>query len=198
MGPLRYLPPIEGKAPNRGTPRHYNIQPRRGTPRRYKRCGHALGGMVCARWGWPRAGESSRKPRRPRPYSRASAGMPLRRTSHMGYVSGRATLRNSPTLSALLSFPYHARSPSLYLRRTIAVPGPLHVRISPRNPRMKRRWYGDGAVQVGRIIGLRPYFRHCGGVGAACRRAQIWECGEGQIAMLHAAPLRPWERGGIR
>jgi len=72
------------------------------------------------------------------------------------------------------------------------------VAKSEHEAALVRRWYGDGAVQVGRIIGLRPYFQHCGGVGAACRRAQIWECGEGQIAMLLAAPLRPWERESMR
>ena len=39
-------------------------------------------------------------------------------------------------------------TPAPYLRRTIAVPGPLHVRISPRNPNMKRPWYGDGTAKV--------------------------------------------------
>ena len=52
----------------------------------------------------------------------------------------------------LVSTPYH--------RRTIAVPGPLHVRISPRNPRMKRRWYGDGTAMVrcrwGELLGYAP------------------------------------------
>ena len=65
-------------------------------------------------------------------------------------------------LSALPNFPYHARSPSLYQRHTIAVPGPLHVRISPRNPRMKRRWYGDGTAMVrckwGELLGCAPTF----------------------------------------
>ncbi|KQM09382.1 MAG: hypothetical protein AL399_02045 [Candidatus [Bacteroides] periocalifornicus] len=90
----------------------------------------------------------------------------------------------------LVSTPYH--------RRTRAASCSDFATKSEDEATMVRRWYGDGAVQVGRIIGLRPYFRHCGGVGAACCRAQIWECGEGQIAMLHAAPLRPWERESMR
>ena len=88
--------------------------------------------------------------------------------------------------------------PSPYHRRTRAASCSDFATKSEDEATMVRRWYGDGAVQVGRIIGLRPYFRHCGGVGAACRRAQIWECGEGQIAILLAAPLRPWERESMR
>ena len=137
--------------------------------------GDAIGGMECAwrRCRW--AGESLRNPRRPNPYSRTSAGRPLQCTNHSGRIPGRATLRNSPTLWAsmrtlsaisiaelpvpcaftiLVSTPHH--------RRTIAVPGPLHVRISPRNPRMKRRWYGDGTAMVrckwGELLGCAPTF----------------------------------------
>ena len=38
--------------------------------------------------------------------------------------------------------------PSLDHRRTIAVPGQLHLRISLRNPKMKLPRYGDGTEQV--------------------------------------------------
>ena len=40
--------------------------------------------------------------------------------------------------------------PTPYLRRTIAVPPLVHPRISPRNPNMKRRRYGDGTAMVRR------------------------------------------------
>ena len=42
---------------------------------------------------------------------------------------------------------------SLYQRRTIAVPPLVHLRISLRNPKMKRRRYGEGTAKVRRRCG---------------------------------------------
>ena len=44
---------------------------------------------------------------------------------------------------------------SPYLRRTNAVPAPLHPRISGRNPRVQRRRYGVGTAMTGRIQGRK-------------------------------------------
>ena len=41
-----------------------------------------------------------------------------------------------------------SRYTSPYLRPTIAVPPLVHPRISPRNPNMKRPWYGVGTALV--------------------------------------------------
>ena len=54
--------------------------------------------------------------------------------------------------------------PASYQRRTIAVPASLHVRISWRNPNMKRRRYGDGIELVRRWCELHI-------AQALCRRA---------------------------
>ena len=75
----------------------------------------------------------------------------------------RDRMRSNPPPPRIHTLPTHSRpihdwfplflcpTPSLptpYLRRTIAVPPLVHPRISPRNPNMKRRRYGDGTAMI--------------------------------------------------
>ena len=75
--------------------RRFLIVPRRdkGHPRQHGHAGHHHGEgrhpIGCAHMGGKWAGESSRKPRRPRPYSRAFAGRALRSASRPKAASMR-------------------------------------------------------------------------------------------------------------